>query len=539
MPTAVTTTWRRFVRGIREFTVGQRTVAIIGLAVLIVGTIGLTAWLSTPSYAPLFTSLSPTDANSITQLLQTDNVPYQLEDGGGTIMVPQQDVDTERLKAASAGLPSLTEDSGYGLLDKLGVTASQFQETTTWQRALEGELANTIEGMSGVQTASVHLAIPTESVFDSTQTPTTASVFIKTQGGQDLTTDQVQAITHLTAASVDNLKPANVSVISSNGTLLSGSGATDASGSTNGSTYESRVQNSIQTMLDRVLGSGNSTVVVAADLSQDSSTEVTQQYTSPTNTPAINEQSSSETYNGSDGSSAAGVLGPDNIAVPSDSSTAGAYVSSSDTKNNAIDSTTETTKIPAGELTRQTVSVAVNSSAVKGVTAASITKLVDGAAGVNVARGDTVDVQMVPFSKTAAATAGAALQAQSGEETQDNIMKIAGTAVIVLGVLLGLFFVLRFIGALSKRREVEPIDLGDLRSEPLRPQPTQPREVQTPDNGALEGGAEPSVRAIDPATPDPVAELDRMRANIDRLAAQNPQRAAEHLRSLMDGRVTQ
>jgi len=539
MPTAVTTTWRRFVRGIREFTVGQRTVAIIGLAVLIVGTIGLTAWLSTPSYAPLFTSLSATDANSITQLLQTDNVPYQLQDGGGTIMVPQQDVDSERLKAASAGLPSLTEDSGYGLLDKLGVTASQFQETTTWQRALEGELANTIEGMSGVQTASVHLAIPTESVFDSTQTPTTASVFIKTQGGQDLTTAQVDAITHLTAASVDNLKPTNVSVISANGTLLSGSGATDASGSSNGSTYESHVQNSIQTMLDRVLGSGNSTVVVAADLSQDSSTEVTQQYTSPTNTPAINEQSSSETYNGSDGSSAAGVLGPDNIAVPSDSSTAGAYVSSSDTKNNAIDSSTETTKIPAGELTRQTVSVAVNSSAVKGVTAASITKLVDGAAGVNVSRGDTVDVQMVPFSKTAAATAGAALQAQSGQETQDNIMKIAGTGVIVLGILAGLFFILRFIGALSKRREVEPIDLGDLHSEPLRPSPTQPREVSTPDNGVLEGGDGSSVRAIDPAAPDPLADLDRMRANIDRLAAQNPQRAAEHLRSLMDGRVTQ
>jgi len=535
MPAAVTSTWRRFVHTLREFTVGQRTLAIIGLAVLVVGTVGLTAWLSTPTYSPLFTSLSASDANSITQLLHTDNVPYQLSDGGATIMVPEDDVDAERLKAASAGLPSLSQD-GYGLLDKLGVTASQFQETTTWQRALEGELANTIEGMNGVQTASVKLAIPTQSVFESQQTPTTASVFIRTSGGGSLSTAQVQAITHLTAASVNNLKPANVSVISADGTLLSGSGASaTATGSTTATTYESRVQTSIQSMLDRVLGAGNSTVVVAADLSQNSSTQVSQSYTAPTNAPSINEENSTETYNGADGSSAAGVLGPDNIAVPSDSSTNGAYVSSSSTKNNAIDSTTSTTKIPAGSLTRQTVSVAVNTSAVKGISAAAITKLVDGAAGVNVKRGDLVDVQMVPFSKSAAATAGAALQAQAGQETQSSILKIAGTAVVVLGVLLGLFLLLRFFGALSKKREDTPIDLGPMRSEPLLP---NQRELDNSGLGFLESGTSSMPQAIDPAEPTPVADLDRMRANIDRLAAADPSRAAEHLRSLMDGRVT-
>jgi flagellar M-ring protein FliF len=534
MPAAVTSTWRRFVHTLREFTVGQRTLAIIGLAMLAVGTVAVTTWLSTPTYSPLFTSLSASDANSITQLLHTDNVPYQLSDGGATIMVPEADVNAERLKAASAGLPSLSQD-GYGLLDKLGVTASQFQETTTWQRALEGELATTIEGMNGVETASVKLAIPSQSVFDSEQTPTTASVFVRTTGGQDLNTAQVQAITHLTAASVNNLKPTNVSVISADGTLLSGGGAASTSTATTGTTYESKVQSSIQTMLDRVLGAGNSTVVVAADVSQSSSTKVSQTYTSPTNAPSINEQSSSETYNGSNGSNATGVLGPDNIAVPSDSSTNGAYISSSSTKNNAVNSTTETTKIPAGELTRQTVSVAVNTSVVKGVSASAITKLVDGAAGVNVKRGDLVDVQMVPFSKSAGTAAGAALQAQSGQETQTNVLKIGGTAVIVLGVLLGLFLVLRFFGALSKRREDTPIDLGSIRSEPIVP---AQREFETSTTGSLDAGNSFGQQAIDPAAPNPGADLDRMRANIDRLAAADPQRAAEHLRNLMDGRVT-
>ncbi|HEY1531679.1 MAG TPA: flagellar basal-body MS-ring/collar protein FliF [Galbitalea sp.] len=533
MPKAVTSTWRRFVHTLREFTVGQRTLAIIGLAVLVVGTVGLTAWLSAPTYSPLFTSLSASDAGSITQLLHTDNVPYQLSDGGATIMVPEEDVDAERLKAASAGLPSLSQD-GYGLLDKLGVTASQFQETTTWQRALEGELANTIEGMNGVETASVKLAIPTQSVFESQQTPTTASVFIRTTGGQSLGTSQVQAITHLTAASVNNLKPENVSVISADGTLLSGSSSTAATSASSGTTYESRVQSNIQTMLDRVLGAGNSTVVVAADLSQDTSTKVSQTYAVPTNAPAINEQSSTETYGGANGSTATGVLGPDNIAVPSDSSTNGAYVSQSSTKNNAVNSTTETTKIPAGELTRQTVSVAVNTAAVKGVSASTIEKLVDGAAGVNVKRGDTVDVQMVPFSKTSGAAAGAALKQQSGQETQSSIMKIAGTGVIVLGVLLGLFLILRFFGALSKRREDTPIDIGPIHAEPILP--TQ-RELDSEASAFLEAAASSSPQAIDPAAPNPIADLDRMRANIDRLAAADPSRAAEHLRSLMDGRV--
>ncbi|HEY5321152.1 MAG TPA: flagellar M-ring protein FliF, partial [Galbitalea sp.] len=142
MPVAITSTLRRLLNALREFTVGQRTIAIIGLAVIAVGAVGLTAWLSQPSYSPLFTSLSSTDASSITQLLKTDNVPYQLADGGASILVPQGQVDAERLKAASAGLPSLSQD-GYGLLDKMGVTASEFQQTTTYKRALEGELANT------------------------------------------------------------------------------------------------------------------------------------------------------------------------------------------------------------------------------------------------------------------------------------------------------------------------------------------------------------------------------------------------------------
>jgi flagellar M-ring protein FliF len=531
MPVAVTSALRRLLHALREFTVGQRTIAIIGLAAIVVGAIGLTAWLTQPNYSPLFTSLSATDANSITQLLHTDNVPYQLADGGATILVPEGQVDAERLKAASAGLPSLSQDDGYGLLDKLGVTASQFEQTTTYQRALQGELATTIEAMDGVQTASVKLAIPTQSVFDSQQVATTASVFVQTQGGITLTAAQVQAITHLTAASVDNLTAANVSVISADGTLLSGTGS-DGTGSTGTqtATYESHVQSTVQAMLDRVLGAGNSTVVVAADLSAESAKQTSQTYTAPTNPPAINEQGSSEIYSGTNGNSATGVLGPDNIAVPVPTSSAGSYNSQSLTKNNAIDSTTETRTIPAGALNRQTVSVAVNKNAVKGVSAATIKRMVDAAAGINAKRGDMVDVQLLAFSKSGSSAAASALQEQSNQDLQQNIINIATPVVIVLGVLFGLILLFRFLTRLGKQREDGPIDLGS-----LNPTPVLPDQYEIGTNGfsfmaPSEVAPPPTIPFEEPAE----LEVDRMRANIDRLAGASPQRTAEYLRNLMD-----
>jgi flagellar M-ring protein FliF len=539
MPPALLATLRRFTHTLREFTVGQRTIAIIGLAVLLVGGGGLTAWLVQPSYSPLFTSLSSTDAASITTLLHADGVPYQLADGGNTILVPQQDVDSERLKAASAGLPSLSND-GYGLLNTLGVTASAFQQTTTYQRALQGELATTIEAMNGVETASVKLAIPDQTVFTSEQVPTTASVFVRTQGNAALGNSQVAAITHLVAASVDNLKPTDVSVVSADGTLLSGSGAAGSSDSASATTYEAHTQASVQAMLDQVLGAGNSTVVVSADLSKDSAQRVTQSYAVPTDAPALNEQNSATVDNGSSGSStgATGVLGPDNIAVPTGAATPGAGSSwtTSTTKNNAIDQTTETTTIPAGSITRQTISIAINKAATKGITASSIQKLVEGAAGVNMKRGDLVAVQVLPFSKAGSVEAKAAIASQSGADTQQNIVKIVTTGLTVLGVLLGLFLLLRFLSAASKRRESSPIDIGPLDARTL---PDGDPSVDLSEYPGITGGGLPAM-APPPAGPLPLESLAaqpeaaRVRASIDRLSASDPKRAAQALRSLMD-----
>src|SRR5699024_6108055 len=136
----------------------------IGIAVLVLGAVALTSWISRPTYAPLFTGLSAEDANTIVDQLRTNGVAYELTDGGSTVLVPEDSVYDQRLQAAAAGLPS-SSTGGYSLLDEMGVTSSEFQQQITYQRALEGELAATIGAMDGVRTASVRLAIPEETVF--------------------------------------------------------------------------------------------------------------------------------------------------------------------------------------------------------------------------------------------------------------------------------------------------------------------------------------------------------------------------------------
>ncbi|HEY8673144.1 MAG TPA: flagellar M-ring protein FliF, partial [Candidatus Dormibacteraeota bacterium] len=131
MPTQVSTALRRLAHTIREFTIAQRTVAIIGVAVLALGVVALSFWITKPAYTPLFSGLSGTDANTIVEQLRTDGVQYEITNGGGTIMVPEANVYDERLKAAAAGLPSSTT-GGYSLLDKMGVTASEFQQNVTY-----------------------------------------------------------------------------------------------------------------------------------------------------------------------------------------------------------------------------------------------------------------------------------------------------------------------------------------------------------------------------------------------------------------------
>ncbi|WP_223692963.1 flagellar basal-body MS-ring/collar protein FliF [Leifsonia poae] len=531
MPQQVTSFFRRIGDTVRGFSFAQRTIAVIGVAVVVLGITGLTMWATQPAYTPLFSGLQATDASSIVDQLKTDGVPYQLTDGGGTILVPQQKVYDERLKAASAGLPS-SSTGGYSLLDKMGVTSSEFQQSVTYKRAMEGELGSTIGAMKGVKTASVRLAIPEDTVFVSEKKDPTASVFVETQNGVTLTGDQVQAIVHLTSAAITGMQPTDVAVIDASGTVLSavGTGAVGGADKQAGD-YETRVRTAVQAMLDKVVGAGNATVVVAADLSNESAQRTEETYTSPTNAPSLSETSSKETYSGT-GGSAAGVLGPDNIAVPSGTANGnGTFNSESSTKDNAVDKITEQRTIPAGAINRQTVSVALNKDAVSGVSAGEIRSLVNAAAGIDTKRGDSVSVEMVSFSTAGAAEAAKALQEAKDATAADQLNGLIRTSIIGAAVLAAIVIAFALFRRGRKRAAEQAALAEDADTLALDASPFPM---------SLEQAAPTVPMQLDP-TPDPSAPevgAERRRADIEALAERDPQKTAEFLRSLMEDRQT-
>jgi flagellar M-ring protein FliF len=542
MPAPISSVLRRLTHTVREFTIAQRTMAIIGFAVLALGIVALSFWVTRPQYSPLFSGLSGTDANTIVEQLRTDGVQYEITNGGGTIMVPEDNVYAERLKAAAAGLPSSTT-GGYSLLDKMGVTASEFQQNVTYKRAIEGELANTIEAMKGVKTASVQLAIPKDTVFVSQKTDPTASVFIATDNGVSLNSDQVQAIVHLTSSSVEGMKTSDVSVVDAQGLVLSAAGVDVAgNGSKQASDYEDRVRNSVQAMLDKVVGPGNATVVVAAEVSQNSGQRTEETFTQPTDAPALSESSQTDlTGAGTGAGLSAGILGPDNIAVPSatatptpsatSTSSGSGITSQSITRNNAIDKVTQQTTIPAGSVTRQTVSVAVN-KAVSGVDKATLISLVNAAAGIDTSRGDSVAIELVSFNKAGAADAAKAIAASEAATNADRTAGIIRTAVTALAIavpiIIALFLISRRFRSRSQEdRELrEMTELAELRA--MMSDQTRPIALTATEPPAALTYTQ--VPLIEPG------DTERKRAEIDALAGKDPERTAEILRGLMDDR---
>jgi flagellar M-ring protein FliF len=540
MPAPISSVLRRLTHTIREFTIAQRTMAIIGFAVLALGIAALSFWVTRPQYSPLFSGLSGADANTIVEQLRTDGVQYEITGGGGTIMVPEASVYAERLKAAAAGMPS-SSTGGYSLLDKMGVTASEFQQNVTYKRAIEGELAHTIEAMKGVKTASVQLAIPKDTVFVSEKTDPTASVFIATDNGVTLNSDQVQAIVHLTSSSIDGMKTSDVSVVDAQGLVLSAAGVDVAgSGSKQASDYEERVRGSVQAMLDKVVGPGNATVVVAADVSQNSGQRTAETFTTPDGSPALSVSAQSDGTGGTTASGmSAGILGPDNIAVPSPTSTptpatgttTGSTGATSVTKNNAINKVTEQTTIPAGSITRQTVSVAVN-KAVAGVNKANLISLVNAAAGIDKTRGDSVAIELVSFNTAGAAAATKALAASDAAASADRTAGLIRTAVtslaIALPIIIALFLIFRRFKSRSQEdRELQEMtELAELRA--MMSDQTRPIALTAHEPPAALTYTQ--VPLIEPG------DTERKRAEIDALAGKDPERTAEILRGLMDDR---
>lgn len=436
----------RYQRTFMAFTPGQKAVAVVGTAALLLAGFMIFRWASTPSYAPLYSNLSSSDASAVIDKLDSQGVPYKITNGGATVMVPKDKVYSSRIALSGEGLPS-SADNGYSILDKQSLSTSQFQEQTNFKRAMESELSSTIEALNGVETAVVHLAMPEKQVFADNQDPVTASVLVATRPGTTLGAEQVQAIVHLVASSVDGLDPDKVTVADSAGHVLS---ATDGSGGVAASTrnqqvedYQNEMNDRVQKMLDRVVGVGNSTVAVTANLDFDKAVTETKTYTYNKQNVPLSQTKNVEKYNGAGaGSSLTGVVGPDG-SMDSTGTAGGTgdsqYEKTSETSDNAVDTKVEHRETAPGGVRNLHVGVVLDAATARTIDPAEIQNLIASAIGIDAKRGDTVQVSTLPFDRSGEKAAKAELAAAAKADAsakQWTLIRNSGLVVLILLILL-------------------------------------------------------------------------------------------------------
>jgi flagellar M-ring protein FliF len=268
----------------------------VAVALVVVLTLAFT-WAGRREYRILYAGLEAETAAAITDDLGKRDIPFKVKDGGGTILVPQNEVDEARLNLALAGLPQ-AGGQGYELLDSNKMGWTDFVQKLQFRRALEGEIARTIQALDEVQQARVHLVMPEPSLFAEDEQPTTASVMVKLRTGAKLRDSHVQGIVHLVAAGVEGLEPDNVTVLDTRGRLLSRPtdqesllGVTADQLSLTRSVEEGLARKA-QTALEQVLGPNKVVVRVSADLDFERVETTREIYDSET--PAIRSEQRTE-----------------------------------------------------------------------------------------------------------------------------------------------------------------------------------------------------------------------------------------------------
>ncbi len=280
--------------------VQRALLAAVALATVLIGAL-MVHWARKPDMRMLYQDLAPAEAAKITEKIAEKEIAYELRDGGTTVYVPRGYVYQLRLDLARDGLP-VTEQSGYKLFDDEKIGISPFVQNVNLKRALQDELAKSIQEIDGVTHARVHIVSPEQKLFASDEEQTTASVVLRLRPGYRLSGGHIAAITHLVSGGVKGLKAENVTIIDGNGRLLSGRGGSAlASGAGTAQDYKERVEQGLvrkaEDMLTTVLGPGRATVQVSAVIDMNSISTITETY-DPTAKVATKEESTTKSEMG-------------------------------------------------------------------------------------------------------------------------------------------------------------------------------------------------------------------------------------------------
>ena len=430
---------------------GGRRIAALGLIGLVVFlSVGLGAYyLSRPAQETLYTGLSREDVGRIGGVLKDANIPFDVSSDGAAVLVAYGRTAQARMLLAEKGLPQSAK-SGYELFNDLGsLGMTSFMQEVTRVRALEGEIARTIQGMKGVRAARVHIVLPDRGSFRRDQQPPSASVVVRTEPADDVS--GAQSIRHLVASAVPGMKPDRVTVIGTDGTLiLSGDeGATATTGKMASleKTLGREVQDNIRRTLTPYLGVGNFEVSVAARLNTDKTVQNETIYNPDQrverSTRAVRETENAQNRNSQRPTSAQQNL-PDTRARSDGNDTSSNETQKREDLTNYEISTKTIQTVSDGYAIKQlSVAVLVNRSRLAALAGpeggkgaidaqiAEIEELIGSAAGFNKERGDNVKVAAVGFVND-----GQPLEPVAPLSLTDVLMRQSATLINAATILL-------------------------------------------------------------------------------------------------------
>jgi flagellar M-ring protein FliF len=485
---------------------GKIVLAASGLAILFVAFL-LFRVASAPSYTTLQAGIDPAKTGKITSALDQAGVSYKLESNGTAIAVVSGQESKARVALAGQGLAAGGSQPGYELLDKQKLGASTFQQQVAYQRALEGQISQTIGQIDGISGAQVQLTLPKDDLFADEKQPATAAVLL-TADSATLDPAAVRGIASLVASSVQDLKPSNVTITDASGSMLwpQGDGTDSASGASSKPAAEARYAGAMQATLGaliaRTVGSDKAQVQVHADLDVDKATE--EQLTYAKKGTPLQSNVETETLKGTgSGSNKSGTNA--NLPTYAQNAASGGgnsnYKRKTDKTTYGVDKKVTKRQIAPGAVNKLDVALLVDKTVPKDQ-AAALKSAVAAAAGIDAKRGDTITQSVVSFAKPKAAPGPAGLPVPPAFMAP---LKYAG---IGLASILFLFFVTRAL----RKREQEAI-----------PMPTWLSEIEGPRPLAeLERSTSPTPAAI-------AAESGG--SQVDSLVRDQPERVAQQLRA--------
>jgi flagellar M-ring protein FliF len=412
--------------------------------------------LTEPPKAILYSGLEPRDASAVTAKLDSMNVAYVAKGDGGTILVPADDVTKLRMQLAADNLPAA--GVGYEIFDKsdaFGATA--FVQNINRLRAIEGELARSIQTIDGIDGARLHLVIPERQIFSRDDQAPSASVVLKTRGV--LGRGQVQAIQHLVAAAVSGLTPERVAIVDDKGDLLAGGedkngpNAT-AIGEENETTdFEDRLRQRVESIVASVVGPGHVHVQVTADVSYTHTSETSETFDPDSkvvrSTQTV-ESNNSDTNGGGAAAVSVGSALPGAAPPAAPDGTKSNATRTEETTNYEINKAVKTSTVDGGTVKRLSVAVVVDGT--PGAGGASkprspaemkqISDLVKSAIGFDPKRGDIVQVDNLAFAHIDMGDTVPAPTPLLGLDGADWFKIIEAAILSITALLIG-FFVAR------------------------------------------------------------------------------------------------